>query len=94
MECSNGATTIRLEGRLIGPWVAELKRTWLAENMKPLMVDMRGVTAVDQSGKQLLARMAGRGASFLADMPMTKYIVERVSERSNGPTNGVSKKGN
>jgi hypothetical protein len=90
-ECSSGITTIRLEGKLVGPWVEELERAWLAVPRRPLTVDMRGVTTVDQSGKSLLAKMSTQGATFLADMPMTKYIIEHLTDGSNGSKNGSRK---
>lgn len=90
--CSGGITTIKLEGKLAGPWVEELERMWLEVPSQPLAVDMQEVTAVDKSGKELLARMAGKGARLIADMPMTKYIIEQLSGQETGSKNG-SKKG-
>jgi hypothetical protein len=87
-NCSSGTTTIKLEGKLAGPWVEEVERMWLESPSGPLVLDLRSVTTVDQSGKQLLGRIAGKGASFLADTPMTKYIVEQAAQGSDGSSNG------
>jgi hypothetical protein len=92
-ESSNGRTVIKLEGKLGGPWVEELRRMWTEESSKSLTLDMRGVTAIDQYGEQLLARMAGSGACFVADTPMTKYIVERAAGGLGGTADGGKEKG-
>ncbi len=77
-----GSTALKLEGKLAGPWVEELEKTWYSLGSSPegrrVVVDLCGVTFVDASGKNLLARMYQGGASFLADMPMTKQIVEEI----------------
>jgi hypothetical protein len=72
--------TIKLEGRIAGPWVEELHRTWLslAPSLEPkdLFVDLCDVTLVDVAGKHLLREIRKTGAVFLPDTEMTKYLVE------------------
>jgi len=78
---------MKLEGRIAGPWVEELHRTWisLAPSLgsKHLCVDICEVTFVDSRGKQLLADIRKSGAIFLADTAMTKSLVEEI-ERGEG----------
>jgi len=74
-----GATTLLLEGRVVGPWVDVLDQTWrdLISSLgsKRFLVDLRGVTHVDRDGKKVLADIhKSTGAQFLADTPMTKYF--------------------
>ena len=77
--------TIKLEGKLSGPWVSELARTWdglTAGNPETAVtVDLSEVTFIDAAGKKLLSSMADRGAQLRAAHLMTKYIVERITER-------------
>ena len=79
--------TIKLEGRIAGPWVEELRRTWASLvpslGSKPLCVDLCGVTFVDLAGKHLLESVWKKGARFLADTQMTKHLVEEI-ERGEG----------
>lgn len=75
------AQTIKLEGKIIGPWVEEFNRTWqsLANSLgsKKLQLDLSGVAFVDAKGRQLLREIYQRtNASFLTDSPLTRYFAE------------------
>ena len=75
--------TIKLEGRIAGPWVAEFNREWrsLAPSLgsKKLSVDLRGVTFVDGHGRQLLREIYEKtGADIVADTPLTMYFAEEA----------------
>jgi anti-anti-sigma regulatory factor len=84
-------TTLRLDGRITGPWASEFQKTWhsLASSLRSrkLRVDLRGVTHIDANGKQILAEIRSKtGAEFLADTPMTKYFADEAM--SPGGQNG------
>lgn len=75
--------TIKLEGRIAGPWVEELERTWRELtprlNSKRLLLDIRGVTFIEDSGKKLLGEIYEQGnGGFLAETPMTKYVARQA----------------
>jgi len=75
--------TVRLDGRVAGPWVNECDRTcralFASLGSKKLRVDLRGVTHVDASGRRLLGEIHRKtGAMFLADTPMTKYFAQEA----------------
>lgn len=55
METPTG-TTLRLEGRVIGPWVDELRRccTEMLQRTRCLTLDLGGVGFVDPTGVALL----------------------------------------
>jgi anti-anti-sigma regulatory factor len=77
--------TVKLEGRLAGPWVSELKHTWqkLAPSLhaKELVLDLTGVTYVDFNGKQILAEIYEEsGNRFVAVTPMTRYFAEEIMQ--------------
>lgn len=79
------ALTLRLEGRLEGPWVAVLTQSWcgalLNLNGRQLRMDLNGVTFVDAHGKARLAEMYAQGAEFLAGDLETKAIVAELRTR-------------
>ena len=67
-----GVTTLKLEGRVVGPWTRELQRAWesLAASLGPrkLLIDLCGVTHMDADGTRVLAEMRRKThADFLAD---------------------------
>jgi hypothetical protein len=80
-------TTLKLEGRVIGPWVKEFEEVWkslaASPGTKRLLVDLSGVTYMDSEARDLLAEIHSKtGADFLADTPMTKYFVEEARRSS------------
>ena len=77
---SDDSTRITLEGRLVGPWIEELERCWHESEQsaagRRLIVDLTGVTFVQQEGKALLSRMCRAGAEMLATGCCMRSIVE------------------
>ena len=76
--------TLRLEGRLVEPWVRELEMCWLttlARQGKPnLCVDLTGVTFIDAAGEAILTAMHRHGAEFIAADCVTKAVVTEISQ--------------
>jgi hypothetical protein len=80
-----GSTTLKLEGKLAGPWVEELERTWRSGSAtEGVWVDLCEVNFVDASGKDLLARMYHGGAHFVADTPLMKQVAGEVTGNPEG----------
>lgn len=80
-----GALTFQLEGKLAGPWVAELEDCWLkvlvGRRRPGVRVDLTGVTFVDVAGRACLAGMHRQGAEFVvADCLMNAIVAEVTSE--------------
>ena len=75
--------TLKLEGRVVGPWVAELDRTWHSlraplEN-KALCIDLCGVSYIDREGRKVLADIYRQTrAQFEADTPLAEYFAEEA----------------
>ena len=88
------AFTLRLEGRLEGPWVAVLAQCWSKAFPKlqgrRLCVDLNGVTFVDAQGKARLAEMYARGAALLGDDLETKALVAEIRDGRAGDVDGES----
>jgi hypothetical protein len=59
-----GRPVLVLEGRLVGPWVAELRRT-AAEVDGPRALDLAGVTFADDEGVEALRAIRGAGADLV-----------------------------
>jgi hypothetical protein len=61
-------TTLRLEGELSGSAVTKMERRWHRTSdagVRSLRLDLRCVSNIDDSGKQLLSRMFGEGTELL-----------------------------
>jgi anti-anti-sigma regulatory factor len=77
----NQTITLKLEGKLAGPWVQEVTRVWVDTACSPrndYVVDLRSVTFIDSSGRELLARMSRQGAQLIAGDCLTRNIVEEI----------------
>jgi len=77
---------MRLEGRAVGEWTAELNCVWqsIAGRIAPrrLLVDLRDVMHMDAKAIDVLADMYRQsGAQFIAETPMTKYFAEEAQRR-------------
>jgi len=76
------STTLKLEGRLAGPWVQELERCWDSTvgttTNHPLTVDLSAVTYVDSDGKDLLKKIHQQGAKLIASGCLTSCIVNEI----------------
>lgn len=81
------STTLRVEGRLTGPWVEELERAWRAVIAEPanghVSVDLTDVTFVGEEGKRLLETMYGEGAKLIASGCVTRRLVEEIGHTFN-----------
>ena len=80
-EEGQGQVTLKLEGKLAGPWVEEFARCWSStvEKWKQVVVELAGVTFIDSKGKCLLAKIHGQGAKLVGTGLMTKSIIEEIS---------------
>lgn len=59
--------TFLLEGELAGPSVSELENAWRSRSgtLSKVVVDLSGVTFIDEIGERLLAKMSERKTEFL-----------------------------
>lgn len=59
------SVVLRLEGKLIAPWVAEVEQCWqrafTSVGERSVQVDLSAVSFVDTAGEALLARMYAAG---------------------------------
>ena len=71
-----------LQGRLVEPWVSELKVNWKkayrSRKVCTCVVDLSDVTSVDQAGEKLLRAMSRRGAQFIASGLYIRHVVEAL----------------
>ena len=86
-----GHTQRRLivEGKLVGPWAAELKNT--CEEAKAelrgreLVLDMKHLTAISQEGENVLLELMKTGIRFCCRGVFTKHVLKQLSRRAIAP---------
>ena len=78
---------LKLEGRLIGKYIEELKSCWLtvsdSQDVQRICLDLSEVTFVDSEGKQALALIHHSGAEIVATNVLTKFIADEIGAREN-----------
>jgi anti-anti-sigma regulatory factor len=82
------ATTLKLEGKLCGAWVEELRQCWsnLVEEKIPVEVDLEGLSFLDASGTTLLLQMERRGTLLLRGSAFVRCLLH--PEPFRGKTDG------
>jgi hypothetical protein len=87
LEKGSRSTTLRVEGRLVGPWVEELKLAWRAAVTDAIdgrvAVDLSDVTFVGEEGKSLLEEMYAEGAKLKASGCVTRRLVDEIVQNFN-----------
>lgn len=74
-----------LQGRLIGPWAAELRSTWKRDhtrnNGRTCIVDLREVTFIDASGERVLTKMMQDDARFIVEGVYATHVIENLQRK-------------
>jgi anti-anti-sigma regulatory factor len=74
---------LEVEGRLAGPWVDELERSWETERRRTpserILVRLSNVTFIDEAGKELLSRICRAGAKVEGSGCMVRAIIARIT---------------
>lgn len=81
---NNSATeqTFLLEGELAGPSVAEFETVWMngrsSRQSHKCVVDLNGVTFIDENGERVLSEMWKEGAEFVRGGVFTRDQLGRL----------------
>ena len=82
----NHTVTLRLEGRIVGPWVEELKQVCepLVEKGGQLALDLTDVGFVDEAGVITLANLSVQGAKLLNATPFVEAQFRSAQRNGSG----------
>jgi ABC-type transporter Mla MlaB component len=79
------ATTLLLEGKLVGAWVPELDQCWRGVTgtgrPAPVVVDLNGVSWVDSQGRALLREMHRTGARLEGRGLLSQFLIHWIVEK-------------
>jgi len=71
-----------LQGRLVAPWVKELKANWKRARRttqgRRCIVNLHDVTFIDRSGERMLRCMFNQGAQLVASDVYVKQVLDRL----------------
>jgi hypothetical protein len=75
-----------LEGKLIAPWVAELRTAWQAVNEeikgRALVVDLGNLAVISQEGENTLLELMNKGARFRCSGVVARHVIQQLRRRS------------
>jgi len=85
MTDSNTQRRLVLEGKLVAPWIAELKTAWKEANLnlqgRELVIDMANVTSISQESENAFLQLMGEGAKFRCRGVFIKHIFQQLTRR-------------
>jgi predicted nucleic acid-binding Zn ribbon protein len=71
-----------LQGKLVGPWVRELKNVWQkapqADKQQRCVFDLNDVTFLDKAAEKLLRALAKEGVQFEASGIYVRDVVKQL----------------
>jgi anti-anti-sigma regulatory factor len=77
-----------VQGRLVGPWVGELRTAWKeayrSQDKRACIIDLNDVTFIDKSGERLLRAMCKKGAQLIATGLYIKHVLEQLKADGTG----------
>jgi hypothetical protein len=75
-----------LAGRLVAPWVSELRIAWKAAigeiEGRALVVDLANVTVISQEGENALSEFMNEGAKFRNSGVLTRHVMKQLERKS------------
>ena len=81
-----GKQTLKVEGKLAGPWVSELELAWNQVRQRgpgrQIVVDLSDMTSIDPRGKSALIAMIADGARLTAKGLYCEYVVSELTKRA------------
>ena len=99
-EKKRGKTTLNVEGRLAGPWVAALEQCWrelhTSDPEEKFHLDLCGVSFIDSAGKALLKEIYRQGGKLVAEGCLNQAIVDEIKvsgKEQRGPLGKQHRKG-
>jgi hypothetical protein len=75
-----------VEGKLIAPWVAELRNACEEARAdlrgRELVIEMRHVTTISQEGENIILELINGGTKFRCEGVFTKHVVKELTRRA------------
>jgi hypothetical protein len=82
---TNQERRLVVEGTLVNPWVAELRKTWGAAGHslegRNLVIDLTNATMIDREGEATILDMMQDGAKFCCSGVLTKHVLKQLAHK-------------
>lgn len=74
-----------VEGKLVEPWLTELKRTWnsTGEGLqgRRRVIDLHNITVISREGEDALSDLMRQGARFSCGGVLTRHLLKKLAHR-------------
>ena len=78
--------TLVVEGALVGPWVAELGRTWRNASQeldrRKLVIELRNLTAISREGQDAIFDLMRNGVKFSCGGVLTRHVLKQLARKN------------
>jgi hypothetical protein len=82
-----------VEGTLIKPWVAELRRTWneAGDSLdgRRMVIDLTNATIIDPEGEAAILELMQEGAKFCCSGVLTKHVLKQLAQKCQTSLNRI-----
>jgi len=82
---TNRERRLVVEGTLINPWVAELRRTWGAAGEtlegRRVVIDLTNATMIDREGEAAILELMQEGAQFRCSGVLTTHVLKQIARK-------------
>jgi hypothetical protein len=77
-----------VEGKLIEPWVAELRTAWKNANRnldgRKLVIDLTSLTVISREGEDAIFDLMREGTRFSCGGVLTRHVLKRLARKCHG----------
>jgi hypothetical protein len=77
--------TLIVEGTLIGPWVAELRKTCVKARHeldgRKLVIDLSNLTVISREGEDAILNLMGEGTRFSRGGVLTRHVLKQLERK-------------
>ena len=78
--------TLVVEGMLVGPWVAELRKSWSNASQelsgRKLVIDLSSLTVISREGEDAIFDLMKKGVTFSCWGVLTKHVLKQLARKT------------
>ncbi len=84
IQDANLSTTLKLEGKLLEPWIAELEAACRGASRRATSttIDLSGTTFVDSAGATALKTLRRRGMQLVGCSPLVTELIGKMEPQT------------
>jgi hypothetical protein len=82
---TNQERRLVVEGTLVHPWVAELRKAWGVAGHslegRSLVIDLKNATTIDREGEAAIFELMREGAKFSCSGVLNKHVLKQLAHK-------------